>query len=276
MNNTNNNADSDFLLLKRRIVKDTSLDIHQYKNNYLKRRIDVRMRAKNAKNYIEYYRILTREPWEYNNLLKDLTINVTQFFRDPEVYDIIESDILPLIIYNNVKRQQRIIRILSVGCSSGEEPYSLAILIHNLLGEEFNNFQVSIYGFDIDEKSLNIARKGKYDVKQLENIRSELLKQYFKYDGEFFEVSENIRNMVRFKNQDIFNAKFGNHYNIIICRNVLIYFGKEMQAKLFMHFYNSLKHGGYLIIGKTETMVGEAKDRFIINNSRERIYQKPN
>jgi chemotaxis protein methyltransferase CheR len=263
-----------FQMLKRKIFNDTSLDLHQYKNNYLRRRIDVRMRARSAKSYYEYYRLLTVDPSEYDNLLKDLTINVTHFYRDPEVYRIIEDEVLPLMIYNNVKKQRRNIRVLSVGCSSGEEVYSMAILLHELLGEEFNNFHVSINGIDIDDTSLNIAKQGKYPQQQIENIKDEYLDRYFSFDGEMYQISEEIRGMVKFKNLDIFKGKLGAHYNVIICRNVMIYFTKEMQDKLFMQFYDALINGGYLIIGKTETLVGDAKDKFIITNSRERIYQK--
>jgi chemotaxis protein methyltransferase CheR len=267
--------DKEFLLLKRKIFKDTSLDIHQYKNNYLRRRIDVRMRANNTQNYIEYYRLLSKEPMEYNTLLEDLTINVTHFFRDPEVFQVIEDEIIPLLIYENVKKQHRTIRLLSVGCASGEEPYSLAILMHYLLGEEFDKFNVSIYGIDYDKTSLEIARSGKYYPQQLENVRAEFLESYFDFDDELYHISDEIQDMVRFKNQDIFNGNFGKHFNIIVCRNVMIYFTKDMQERLFEQFYDSLKNGGYLIIGKTETMVGEVKENFEIINSRERIYQKP-
>jgi chemotaxis protein methyltransferase CheR len=232
------------------------------------------MRNNELRTYTEYYRYLSLNPSEYKRLLKDLTINVTQFYRDPEVYRVIEDEILPLLIYNNVKKQKRNIRILSVGCASGEETYSIAILLHELLDEEFKNFNVSINGIDIDEASLKTARLGVYQPQQLENIKDEYLKRYFIYDGENYHISDAIKDMVRFRNQDIFSGKFGSHYNVIICRNVLIYLTKEMQAQLFQQFYDALVNGGYLIIGKTETLVGPTKDDFQIINSRERIYQK--
>ena len=266
--------DEEFMMLKQKIFKDISLDLNQYKNNYLKRRIDVRMRTNALRSYTEYYRYLTLNPSEYRDLLRDLTINVTHFYRDPEVYQVIEDEIFPLLIYNNVKNQKRNIRVLSVGCASGEEAYSIAILFHELLGEEFKNFNVSINGIDIDDRSLKVARMGIYHPQQLINIKPEYLERYFEYDGERYHISDTIKDMVKFRNQDIFSGKFGTHYNVIICRNVLIYFTKEMQARLFQQFYDALVSGGYLIIGKTETLVGPSKDEFQIINSRERIYQK--
>ncbi len=138
------NEERDFFLLKRRIFNDTSLDCHQYKDNYLKRRIGVRMRTRGLETHGEYLRFLASDPTEYDDLLKDITINVTQFFRDPEAFELIFEEILPFLIYNKVKSNRRVIRLWSAGCASGEEAYSLAILMNDLLGEEFDNFLVNI------------------------------------------------------------------------------------------------------------------------------------
>ena len=108
------------------------MDCHQYKDTYLKRRIDVRMRARDLVKYGDYQRLLSIEPTEYHDLLNDLTINVTQFFRDPEVFQLLEEEILPLLIYDKVKKKRRFMRFWSAGCASGEEAYSLAILMHDL------------------------------------------------------------------------------------------------------------------------------------------------
>jgi chemotaxis protein methyltransferase CheR len=272
--NKSDHEERDFLLLKDKIYRATSLDCHQYKDNYLKRRINVRMHVWGVKTYGEYLRILNSYPGEYKELMEDITINVTQFFRDPEVYKLMEEEILPLLIYDKVKNNRRVIRFWSAGCASGEEPYSMAILMDDLLGEESKSFMVSIQGTDIDETCLTAARDGIYLPRQIENVRPKYLSRYFQYDGEMYHISDRIKDMVRFKKQDLFSDKKGAHFDLITCRNVLIYFTKEMQQKLFLQFLNQLNEGGYLIIGKTETMIGEFSKKFHPVDLRERIYQK--
>ncbi|MGA1822025.1 MAG: CheR family methyltransferase [Thermoplasmatota archaeon] len=199
---------------------------------------------------------------------------MTHYFRDPETFQIIEKEILPLLIYEKVRNNRRVIRLWCAGCSSGEEAYSYAILLKDLLGEEFNEFIVSVHGTDIDSRSLEAAKKGRYLPRQVENVRPAFLKRYFTFDGEMYQVSDEIKGMVHFRKQDLFTGEKSKHYDLISCRNVFIYFSKEMQSKLFAEFYKGLNEGGYLVIGKTETLFGEARDRFLTINSRERIFQK--
>lgn len=274
MMNTKKHVERDFLLLKRRIFKETSLDCHQYKDNYLKRRINVRMNIREINTYDEYMHLLISDPSEYNDLLRDITINVTYFFRDSEVFELIFEEILPFLIYQKVKNNRRVIRLWSAGCASGEEAYSLAVFMHDLLGEEFHNFIVNIHATDIDDASLNAAKIGKYLPRQIENVPTSYLYRYFNFHAEMYEISKEIKDMVRFKKQDLFSDSQGTHYDLITCRNVLIYFTKKMQDKLFLNFYKVLNDDGYLIIGKTETLMGEASEIFEPINARERIYQK--
>jgi chemotaxis protein methyltransferase CheR len=206
--------------------------------------------------------------------MKDITINVTQFFRDPEVFHLVETEILPILIFNKVKQKRKVIRVWSAGCASGEEAYSLAILFKDLLAEKFDTFIVSIQGTDIDDSSLTAAKVGKYLPRQLENMKPELLKRYFSFDGEMYKLADEIKDMVRFRKLDLFSEKKSSHFDIIFCRNVIIYFTKEMQEILFNGFHDALNQGGYLVIGKTEGLFGDSKDNFEIINSRERIYQK--
>jgi chemotaxis protein methyltransferase CheR len=266
--------DKDFPILKRKIFSDTSLDCNQYKDNYLKRRIAVRMHVNKVPTYREYIHLLTRDPDEYSELLSDLTINVTQFFRDPEVFRILEEEFLPLLIYHKVKSGKRVIRIWSAGCASGEEPYSLAILMHDLLGSEIDNFIVTILGTDIDSECLEAAKIGEYLPRQIENVRLGFLNSYFTYDGEMYQLSDDIIDMVRFKKLDLFSDIKGGNFDLILCRNVIIYFTKQMQQRLFENFYDSLNWGGYMVLGKTETLLGDTQRRFEAVNTRERVYQK--
>jgi chemotaxis protein methyltransferase CheR len=269
-----NQNDKYFPFIKKKIFRDTSMDLHQYKDKYIKRRLSVRMHATKVTTYREYMRLLSSDPSEYDNLLKEITINVTRFFRDPEVFHILEEEYLPLLIYDKVKDRRRVIRLWSAGCASGEEPYSLAIIMHDLFGKDLMDFSVSILATDIDDASLRTAKRGIYPSEQVEKIRLGYLNRYFRYDGEMYHLSQEIKDMVHFKKMDLFADPRGGNVDILMCRNVLIYFTKEMQQKLFENFFRSLNRGGYLVLGKTETLTGVVQGKFHAVNLRERIYQK--
>lgn len=267
-------TDKDFITLKKQIFRCTSLDLGQYKDTYLQRRIGVRMRCCGSKEYSDYSNFLDSNPTEYDQLLDDLTINVTQFFRDPIVFKAMEEEVLPLLIYDKIKQGKNDITIWSAGCSSGEEPYSIAIMLRELLGEELNNFNVNIIGSDIDDASLEAAAVGKYLPRQVTNIKKEYLEKYFTLEGEMYQISQDIMDMVDLRKIDLIASKPPARFDCIFCRNVVIYFTREMQEHLYMKFFGSLNQGGYFVMGNTETLVGEASHLLTTFKSRERIYQK--
>ncbi len=276
-NMTNSEEDArGFFVLKGKISKDTGLDLSQYKDSYLKRRIAVRMRTCAKNTYTEYAQHLVSNSREYDRLMKDITVNVTEFFRDTSVFNLVEEEILPLMIYEKFRKNINVLRIWSAGCSSGEEPYSLAIIVKELLGDHLSNYVVQIHASDIDDGSLAAAKDGKYLPRQVEHVKPEYLRRYFRFDGKHYILSEEIRNMVRIRKLDLFSEKMGVTFDMIFCRNVVIYFSKEQQDKLFMKFYDALKKGGYFIMGKTETLFGDARERFASYNGKERIYRKMN
>ena len=268
------NTERGFLELKQLIIQHLSLDCHQYKDGYLKRRLAVRMRARGVRDYDAYAALLRSDSLECDELMDDLTINVTHFFRDDAVFRALENEVLPLLIYHKVMKGESSIRIWSAGCSSGEEPYSLAILLKELLGEEFDRFSVTIVASDIDEGVLGVAKKGCYPPRQVLNVPPQYLARHFTINDGMYQVSSPIMEMVRFRNIDLFTATAGSHFDMILCRNVVIYFTREMQEKLYMKFHRSLRPGGYLVLGNTETLVGEASTLLTPTHSRERIYQK--
>jgi len=266
--------DKDFLALKKEIFNAISLDCNQYKDPYLQRRFAVRMRATATRDYCGYISYLKSHPDEYKSLMTDITINVTQFFRDSLVFKAIEEETLPLLIYDKLTKGNNTIKIWSAGCSSGEEPYSIAIIMKELLGEEFDNINLTIMGTDIDEDCLEMAKSGSYHPRQLASVPKPYIEKYFTYDGKFYQLSEEIMNMVKFEYLDLFKGTAGKNWDVIFCRNVVIYFTKEMQEKLYMNFYNGLNSGGYFVMGNTESLVGEASKKFVQVKARERIYRK--
>jgi len=268
-----NEDDIYFDKIKRDIKIKLKINIDQYKEAYIKRRISVRMRACKCKTYKEYYEYLTKHPDEYKELENTLTVNVTEFWRDLTVYKEI-AKIFEKMIMDKSKRS---IRIWSAGCSSGEEPYGIAILIDSILEKHNRKFmKVSIIGTDIDRKILDRARKGVYLDKQLKNIDAKLIPKYFnKLNESEYQVKANIKKYVQFKIHDLIKQPPLKNMNMILCRNVIIYFDKPVQEKLFLKFHEGLVNGGYLILGKTEILHGKARELFKTVNHRERIFQKP-
>jgi len=267
------NEEQQFIALKAKILKDRGLDFGQYKPNYLKRRIAVRMRAHGVESYREYMKILDSDTLEYNKLMDCLTINVTQFFRDPATFEALEKVVLPQLVSDKQNRKSRVIRAWSAGCASGEEPFSLAILLSEVLGNKLRDFTVSIYATDIDEESLKKAERGEYEGLSMEGLKKEYLDRYFTYAGRY-KIKDEIKRSVRFKRHDLISEKALTHFDIILCRNALIYFSRDMQEKLFTQFHQGLNKEGYLVIGKTETLTVEAMKMFRAVDVRERIYQK--
>ena len=209
---------------------------------------------------------------EYNYLVSTLVVNVTQFFRDKEDWQIIKNKVLSEII---ARRLGKTLSIWSIACASGEEPYSLAIIFHEILGDEIKKVNIRIYGTDIDEDCLNKAREGIYDKRSLKEVDTELIKRYFiQKASESYQINDKVKTMVRFLKHSIINGeKFGG-FDFIICRNLLIYFTRQLQERIYLRLYNALKPGGLLWLGKAEMPVGRAGKRFKSLYYRERIYQK--
>ena len=262
-----------FHALRKKILKEKGLDLGQYKEKCLKRRIDVRVRATGVHTYLDYMAVLKKDPLEYDRLLDTLTINVTRFFRDRATYRVIEDKVIPELISSKKKEGKKIIRVWSTACASGEEPYSMAILFHKILGDRIGDHLISIYATDIDGNVMKKAKRGEYEAGALSEVDEKILKRYFNRNRKF-GVKEEIKQMVRFKRHDLISDRPLAHLDIILCRNVLIYFSRDLQMKLFDRFYKALNQGGYLILGKTESLAGESAGLFHPVNIRERIYQK--
>jgi chemotaxis protein methyltransferase CheR len=260
-------------LIKQIIKQKSGLDCDQYKDNYLGRRLAVRMRAAGVKDHMEYADLIRRNEEEFRQLIDELTINVTQFYRDPPVFNALAEEIIPLIILAKAKRNQHTIRIWSAGCSSGEEPYTLSMIANDLL-DGYDEYSVSITATDIDDYSLGVAEEGRYAARQLATLPMAYREKYFEQDGNEFKVKGNVRSLVKFKRCDLFSEVAGKNYDLILCRNVVIYFTKECQEELYMRFYESLMDEGYLVLGNTENLNGPAAGLLTQVLSRERVYQK--
>ncbi len=264
----------DFGKLKDKISGDKHFSCNQYKDPYLKRRFAIRMRATGAKTYRAYIKILDAVPDEYQILLDVLTVNVTEFFRDVNVFTEVER-VLRSIIQEKQANKQNTLRIWSAGCSNGSEAYTITILLDRILGTKIKDFKITILATDIDDASLKRGREGVYNQDLLKGVKRAYLTKYFEKtgDGQYQVIAPN-RRMVTFKKHDLINDRPHATMDVVFCRNVVIYFSRELQETLFANFYKSLVDGGYFVMGKTETLVGEAKDKFTPISNKERIYRK--
>lgn len=257
------------------IKNERGLDLSGYKESFLMRRLNSRLRVLGIKSFGQYSEFLRNHPAEFVKLIDVLSINVTEFFRDVSMYRQFSEKILPELIESRIRTNARIIRFLSAGGASGEEAYSIAILCREALAEKKENIGISIMLVDIDPDALRKAKAGVYTMDRLKNVPPDLLAKYFIREDEMkYRVVPEIRNMVTISRLDLLTGRIPKFFDVIFCRNVLIYFSKEAHAELFAKLYRSLVMDGYLILGRTETMLGASKNLFETVDARERIYRK--
>ena len=267
-----NEAES-FIRIKTAIQANTNLDVGQYKENYLKRRLAVRMRSLQVTTYTDYLAVMMKDPKEYELLLDKLTINVTEFFRDPEVFIELENTVLPEVL--RAAGHSGGIKVWSAGCSTGEEPYSIAMTIEETsekLGVK--NPAYEIYATDLDPIALQRAFSGKYEGRTLNNIAAARRKKYFTQEGNVFSITDRLKEKIKFIKFNLMEEYKKDFFEIVFCRNVIIYFTRELQGTVLTHYYDSLKDNGVLFLGKTETMLQDFRDKFSCINIKERIFRK--
>lgn len=276
-----NNSES--LLLLKHVFKNSHLDITRYKIEFLKRRISRRMQIKEILDFNKYLHILETDQSELKFLFESLSINVTSFFRDTEVFNALRAIIIPKILSN--VETEKMINIWSAGCASGEEPYSIAILLNDVLELSkkigiSKSIAVHVTATDINKKAIDFAQNGKYQSKFLEHLSIDLKNKYFvKHEvrnNSEYEIISQIKNMINFETMDVLSSP-ENKYDVIFCRNVLIYYDKVAQELLLKKFHNCLKNDGYLILGSDEILIGRKTENvFYPIMPREKIFQKIN
>jgi chemotaxis protein methyltransferase CheR len=230
-----------------------------YKVKPLVRRIRSRMRKVGVDDYNDYAKLLKGSKEEKNKLKESLTINLTSFFRNKTVFDALRTEILPSM-ENPV--------IWSAGCANGAEPYAIAILCKEI------KINCTILGTDIDKESIKEACKGIYHESALIEMPSYYKLKYFEKVKEGYRITREIRNFVEFQNLDLKDVHFNDKFDLIVCRNVLIYLNKEFQERILGSFATALKKGGILVLGKVESIPNSVRKLFKPINIRDRIYAK--
>lgn len=232
------------------------------------------MRAKHSATAGEYATALDNDPREYDRLIRSLTVNVTKFFRNWDTYSMIADKIIPALW----ERGERETRIWSAGCSSGEEPYSIGILMHKHAADRQERARletIKIVGTDIDTERLADAERALYADSALGDTPPALRAHYFPDVAGLHTMLPEVRRLVSFECNDLLAYEpRSEDTHLILCRNVIIYFEREAQDALFSAFHRALAPGGFLVLGKVESLLGDARALFSPVNARERIFRK--
>lgn len=239
---------SDYESFKKNVFSLSSIDLNAYKERQMKRRIDSLIAKNGFKSYDEYVKGLKTDKKLYEDFINYLTINVSEFWRNPEQWTILEKDIIPYLIGKFGKN----LKIWSAACSTGDEPYSLVMLLSRFLPLN----QIKIIATDIDNQVIETAKMGIYNVKSLKGLPEELRSKYFtKLTETSYKIADEIKSRVEFKKHNLLKDPYPSDCSLIVCRNVVIYFTDEAKHEVFKKFNSSLKPEGVLFVGSTEQII---------------------
>jgi len=224
----------------------TNINLTLYKERQMKRRIDALISRVGFEGYKEYFEELKSKTGSLDNFIDYLTINVSEFYRNPEQWQVLEDQVIAPCI-----KKKGNIKVWSASCSTGEEPYSLVMLLSKFL--PINS--IKILATDLDAAALNKAKVGIYHEKSLEALPQKFIQDFFKNDGSSFVISEDIKKCVEFRQHDLLREEFPGKFDLIVCRNVMIYFTEEAKEVLYKNFHDSLDKDGILFVGSTEQII---------------------
>src|SRR5215212_4129024 len=254
-----------------RVRGRTGLDFSAYKRATIVRRLQRRMAAAGATTLPDYQRYIERHPEELQRLVASFLIKVTEFFRDPELFTYLSDRVLPALL--SEARERGELRIWSAGCATGEEAYSLAMLVSDLIGADAEELPVRIFATDVATDAVEFARRGIYTQAALQGLSPDLIARHFTPVDGAFEVRKQVRSLVVFGEHDLANRAPFPRIDLVLCRNVLIYFTPELQRRALQLFAYSLRQGGYLALGKAET-VSPLPEFFSLEQPRLKIFRR--
>ncbi len=255
----------DYEYLKQQIFSLTTIDLNAYKERQMKRRIDTLIDKHGIKGYDKYVQALKNDKALFEEFVNYITINVSEFYRNPEQWKIMDEQIFPELIRKFGKN----LKIWSAACSTGDEPYSLVMALsrHVPLG------QIRIIATDLDKQVIAKAKVGLYADRSVAAVPADLKKKYFTQVGPSYKISDEIKARVEFREHNLLKDTYPSDCHLIVCRNVLIYFTEEAKDEVFRKFQKSLKPGGYLFIGSTEQIINYRELGYARKNSF--FYERP-
>jgi len=260
----------------------TDIQFDSYNPDYLINRISERMLAVGAELQEDYLETIRADSDEADALLRSIGINVSEFFRDSFMFETLENQTLPELLWKKTRDSVKELRIWSAGCASGEEPYSLAILLDRLLRGQMEEWHINIFATDISSEHISAAKTGIYDVERLTEVKLGILDEYFNPAGtDRYRVIDRIRNMIHFSREDLTAKKryvpaesiYGS-FDLISCRNVLIYFNRQAQERILLKISRALCSGGYLVLGGSEWLRSDSAELFTRLDKHNRIFIK--
>lgn len=255
---------NDYESFKKRILEMTTIDLNAYKERQMKRRIDSLIARRKCSGYDDFVMLLQKDHTAFEEFVNYLTINVSEFYRNPEQWEYMDKEIIPDLI----KRFGKNLKIWSAACSTGDEPYSLVMAFSKYLPLA----NINITATDIDKQVIEKAKVGLYNEKSIASVPNEFKEKYFNKVGSSYKIKDEIKERVSFSEHNLLKDKYPNDYHLIVCRNVLIYFTEEAKHDVFVKYNKSLVKDGYLFIGNTEQIIDYSDIGYIRKNSF--FYQK--
>ncbi|MDD6811616.1 MAG: protein-glutamate O-methyltransferase CheR [Lachnospiraceae bacterium] len=255
----------DYEYFKKAVYDLTKIDLNAYKEKQMKRRIDTLIAKNKIVGYDNYVSALKTDKKMFEEFVNYLTINVSEFYRNTDQWQILDKEIFPELIQKFGKN----LKIWSAACSTGDEPYSLVMALSRHLPLN----QIKIYATDLDKQVIAKAKAGLYAEKSIANVPEDLKKKFFTKIGPSYQISEEVKARVEFKEHNLLKDTYPTDYHLIVCRNVLIYFTEEAKDEVFRKFQRSIKSGGFLFIGSTEQIINYKEIGFERRNSF--FYAKP-
>jgi len=246
-------ADQDLEVLLDHLKRNRGFDFTGYKRASLARRVDKRVQALGVGGYASYVDFLEVHPEEFEALFNTILINVTTFFRDEAAWECLRGKVLPDLIGR--KSATEPIRVWSAGCASGQEAYSVAILLAELLGPDAYRARVKIYATDVDEEALAQARHATYPAAMLDQVPPDLIDRYFDRINANYSFRKDLRRQIIFGRHDLIQDAPISRVDLLVCRNTLMYFNAETQATILLRFHLALNDGGVLFLGRAETLL---------------------
>jgi len=260
--------------LRDLVLAAGGIDLNRYKDRCVLRRIAVRQRASGAANLRAYLKLISRDPIERAQLVKALTIHVSQFLRNTSTFRAIQREVLPALLVEKDRTGSRALRLWSAGCACGEEAYSLALLLRETAQEALDRYSTTIYGTDIEPECLRAAREARYSAASLKSVPGHWRQRYFTATGGEYVVRPALRCLVHFKRHSVLDPVPFGRIDLVVFRNVLIYMTDALQEQVLLSVHGVLNPGGYLVLGKVEGLSGAPKELFEPVNVPERIYRK--
>lgn len=241
--NTYVDPDQDFAQFIQSLKSKTGMDLALYKESQMRRRLNSLREKRGFRSFLDFFQAMIKDADLYNEFLDQMTINVSEFYRNPNRWEVLEKRVFPELMAKNGR-----IKCWSAACSTGEEPYSLVTALTSFLSLR----EIQVLATDIDQNAINKAKLGKYPMNAVKDVPKRILNKYFTLSGLHYVISDEIKRCVQFKRHNLLADPFEPNFDLIICRNVLIYFTDEAKESLFEKFSKSLKKGGYFFIGGTE------------------------